>query len=123
VVTIQGHDAGDYFLVAVSGELDIATAPALRECFVDLHSRGHVRIVIDCRDLQFLDASGLSVLVTARTYALSRGGWVQLIRMHPRVQRVLQITKLTRALTAAASVRDAPELRTRHAKAGRPEGP
>ena len=122
MVTVQEHDAGDYFMVVVTGELDIATAPALRECLADLHARGHVRIVIDCQELQFLDASGLSVLVTSHKYAKSRGGWVRLIHMHPRVQRVLQITGLTRALATPVSARDGLEPRTQRAEVSWLEG-
>jgi anti-anti-sigma factor len=104
---VRAHDAGEYALVTVGGELDIATGPLLRECLSDLVDRGHTTLVLDFEALEFMDASGISVLVAARTSAQRRDGRLCLIHVHPRVHRVLHLLQLTEAVPAFDSIQDA----------------
>src|SRR5580693_5391653 len=66
--------AGREAFVDLSGELDLASAPQLRELLVTmLIEDGPSRLVIDLSDLVYLDSTGLSVLVTAHKRASSTG--------------------------------------------------
>jgi anti-sigma B factor antagonist len=104
---VRVNDAGEYALVFVGGELDIATAPLLRDRLADLTARGHTRLVLDLDELAFADAMGLSVLVAAYANMQRRGGWLRLVHVHPRVVRVLSLLRLAELLPAYASVHDA----------------
>jgi anti-anti-sigma factor len=84
-------------LVTAAGEVDVATAPALREALWEGLVQSP-RIVVDLSDVRFLDSTGLQVLVTALKHAQQGGGCLTLVQPTPCVQRVLQITQLDRIL-------------------------
>ena len=54
-----------YTVLAVKGEVDVYTAPRLREKLVELVSQGKHQIVVDLEGVDFLDSTGLGVLVGA----------------------------------------------------------
>jgi len=87
--------------VAPSGELDIATVGELREQVDELVGAGFARVVIDLRELVFMDCAGLRLL-----HALSadarRDGWeLSLIQGRPPVRRVFEITDTLHGLPFA----------------------
>ncbi len=84
-------------VVSVSGEVDLATAPGLRERLQALIAEGKARLVIDLDDVGFLDSTALGVLIGALRRARSAGGDVRLVASTPRVTKVLEITRLDQA--------------------------
>jgi anti-sigma B factor antagonist len=93
----EAHDAGGIITLRPAGELDIATAPRLER--VLLHERGPGdRVVLDLADLQFIDSTGLRVIVRA-VEASRTGGWELTLRQGPpAVRRVFEITGVLGAL-------------------------
>lgn len=90
----EQHYRSGAVVVAVSGELDIATAPRLEDCLAHLAATGHQRLVLDTAQLGFCDASGIRVMVRARMRADERGGWLRLAAAGPRLCRLLDILAL-----------------------------
>ena len=72
------HALGDAVVVAVEGELDLFTAPFLRDEVRDAIKQDGARLVLDLQQLSFMDSSGLSVLIEAWRLATSEGGGVSL---------------------------------------------
>jgi anti-sigma B factor antagonist len=83
---------GDAVTIALSGELDVASSPALRDTIVTLVSEGKTNLVFDCRDLDFIDSTGLGVLIGARARCLAANGTVDLAGVKPALQRLLAVT-------------------------------
>ncbi|MFZ0251204.1 MAG: STAS domain-containing protein [Acidimicrobiales bacterium] len=82
-------------IVQLSGELDLSSAPQLRDFLVTLLSEdGPGRLVVDLSDLVYLDSTGLSVLVTAHKRAISSGTAFSLASPNSSVRRLLGITAL-----------------------------
>src|SRR5688572_15527307 len=80
-------------VVVPAGDLDIASVDALeREVRRQSHTAGVEQIVIDLRELTFMDASGLSALVSLRNAAKRHGQTFILIPGRPIVQRVFGLT-------------------------------
>ena len=91
---VQVDEGDDGKVVRLSGELDMATAPAAREA---LHSAQHTKaaqVVVDLRGLTFLDSTGLGVLIAADL--AGRDGHVKasFVRGNPTVHRVFELTKM-----------------------------
>jgi len=84
--------SGDTATVTLRGELDVATAPTLREQIVRLISEGRSTIVFDCANLDFIDSTGLGVLIGARARSLAANGSVALAGVKPALQRLLVVT-------------------------------
>lgn len=92
VVDVTG--TGDPAHVRVSGELDVHTAPILREAFGQAFEAGATSIEVDASDLRFCDSSGIQVLVLAREQALARGGRVTVTGVRDPLEKVLTVTGL-----------------------------
>jgi anti-sigma B factor antagonist len=84
----------DPAVVSLEGELDLAAAPQLRECLVGLAERGATDIVLDVAQLEFIDSTGLSVLVMALNRTRAAGGSTVLRQPSPSILRLLEITGL-----------------------------
>lgn len=98
-------------VVQATGELDLASAPHLRDCLRQLIDAGSRRLVVDLRGVTFLDSSGLGVLVGARRL-LERnepdGDWsMRLVCAGGSVLRVLRVTGLHRAFSLHATLPEA----------------
>ena len=99
-------DRGGYVIAALGGELDIASAPALREQLLRL-LRTASHLIIDLSALEHADASGLAVLVGTRRRARLLGGSLRLAAPSPEVARVLSATGLNQHLDIFPTVRAA----------------
>lgn len=87
-------------LVAVTGEVDLATAPGLRETLLRvLHTHGPVVLDIDLAGVTFLDCTGIGALVAVRNAAVHVGCHVRVCHPQPIVRRVLEVTGLLNVLT------------------------
>ncbi len=86
-----------HVLVAVQGEVDIATAPKLRERLVELASQGAKQVVVDLDGVEFLDSTGLGVLIGGMKRLRGLDGDLTLVCTQPRILKVFEITGLNRA--------------------------
>jgi anti-sigma B factor antagonist len=91
-------------IVAVRGEVDIYTAPRLRELLVELTGDGHHRIVVDLEGVDFLDSAGLGVLVGGLKRLRSHNGDLLLVCTKHRILKVFEITGLMKVFSIFDSV-------------------
>ncbi len=89
----------DIILVAVAGELDLATAPQLRAYLVDTTTSHPTHLVLDLTGVTFLASHGIRLLMQAREGSDGIHGELHLtgVTTNPRVRRVLQVTGLLAA--------------------------
>lgn len=93
--TVDVAEGADHIVVAVRGELDLATAPQLEEALLPPVRNGR-HAVLDLRGLDFMDSSGVRVVVTAHAAADENGGRLTVVRGGARspVGRVLEVSGL-----------------------------
>ena len=92
--------------LTVSGELDMATAPELRERLGAALDSGVTRIVVDLRDVTFVDSIGLAAVLHARSRLRAGGHLALVVAPDSYAQLVLEIAGMPRALAIFAD-RDA----------------
>jgi anti-sigma B factor antagonist len=90
-------------VLELSGELDAASAPALRERLAEVATRGGGPLVIDLTSLRFIDSTGLSVLLNARRRLTRRGRDFGVVCPSGHVRRILEVTKLLDTLGCYAT--------------------
>lgn len=95
---------GEWSVVAVAGEVDVATAPKLREQTIALVAQGHHRMVIDLEAVDFLDSTGLGVLVGVQRRVRAAGGELRVVCTTPHIVELFEITGLDRVFDIRASV-------------------
>jgi len=91
-------------VLTVRGEVDVYTAPKLREKLVELDAQGRHTIVVDLEAVDFLDSTGLGVLVGGLKRVRSHDGDLILVCTHQRILKVFEITGLTKVFTIHDSV-------------------
>ena len=95
---VQLQPQADSALFAVSGELDISTAPELEQALEQISLDQCKLVVVDLRDLEFMDSTGLSTLVRAHQRLSERGCELTLVKGPPQVQRLLDLTGVAERL-------------------------
>ena len=90
-------------VVRICGELDICSAPQLRDELLRAVRRHGPRLYLDLRDVTFLDCAGVSVLLATRRRARLEDGWVRISRASPRARRTITLLGLHKAFELSAS--------------------
>jgi anti-sigma B factor antagonist len=105
---IQTEQRGDgVVVVVVHGEVDIRTAPDLRDCLAEVLDGGARRVVLDLSGVDFLDSTALSVMVGAHKRLSKKGDPLTVVAATEPVQRVLSVTGLSRVFEVHGSRDDA----------------
>ena len=91
---LESRQTDDGASVTVRGEVDMATAPQLRDTLMALVDAGATRVALDCRGLDFLDSSGIGVLIAVRK-RLGDDGSLTLEAPPAHVRKVLELTGVT----------------------------
>jgi anti-anti-sigma factor len=105
-LTSRAEGAG-YVIAVLRGELDIASAPALREELLGLLRPGASRLIIDLSGVTNADSSGIAVLVGTGRRAVLRGGWLRLASLAPELARAFSVTGLNRHFAIFRTVEEA----------------
>jgi anti-sigma B factor antagonist len=103
-IEIAEHDAAGWTVVRASGEIDVATAPLLREQLTELVDAGTVHVVVDLEDVDFIDSTGLGVLVGSVRRARAADGDVRLVCTNPRILKVFAATGLHEVFTIGSTL-------------------
>lgn len=85
-------------IVALEGEIDLSTVPDAERKIADAEASAPGRLVIDLRDVTFMDSSGLRALLTAHRRAEEAGRGFALVRGSDTVTRLLDVTGLSERL-------------------------
>jgi anti-sigma B factor antagonist len=89
------RQVGDVSLVDVSGRITLGEgSSALRQLLRDLLAQGHTKILLNVRNVSYIDSSGIGELVSGFTTVANQGGTLKLLGLTNRIKDLLQITKL-----------------------------
>ncbi len=83
-------------VINVRGEIHMSTAPGFSEGLSQAIDRGHRSIVLDLSGVEFIDSTGLSVLLNGLRQVTALGGRLALVCANPTVLRLFEITSLDR---------------------------
>jgi anti-sigma B factor antagonist len=94
-------------VVDVGGEIDIYTAPRLRELLIDLVSKNNYQLVINMDKVEFLDSTGLGVLVGGLKRVRAHDGSLDLVCTQELILKIFRITGLTKVFGIHRTVNQA----------------
>jgi anti-anti-sigma factor len=103
--SVDEHNQGSASILAVTGELDLRTSPELEERLARVWAGGAELVILDLRRIEFMDSTGLRVVLGAHQRAQESGRRFALVRGADQVERVLTLTGVRDLLTVV----DAPE--------------
>lgn len=93
---LSTKDLGEYRVIKLKGEVDIYTAPRLKEAMVKAVDENRYKIVVDLEDVDFLDSTGLGVLVGGLKRVKPFDGEIGILCTQEKILRVFRITGLTK---------------------------
>lgn len=96
IETSRDHDG---LRLRLTGEVDAATAPLLEAQIAEAVRAGYAQVILDFGELQFIDSSGLSVLVSNHKRLRDAGGDLVVDSPPPAALRLFEIAGLDRVLT------------------------
>ena len=100
-----GHYSKDGIeVVNVGGEIDIYTAPRLRELLIDLAGKNNYQLIVNLEKVEFLDSTGLGVLVGGLKRVRAHDGSLDLVCTQERILKIFRITGLTKVFAIYQSV-------------------
>lgn len=83
-------------VIALAGEVDVYTSPRVKQEIVNLLNSDTTRMVVDLTGVEYLDSTGLGVLIGGLKRARERDGDLKLICDNVRILRIFEITGLTK---------------------------
>ncbi|RZS77906.1 SpoIIAA-like anti-anti-sigma regulatory factor [Motilibacter rhizosphaerae] len=106
-LSMMATPRGAWLVLTVAGEIDAATAPALRQRLIDLPAEGHTDVLLDLTGVTFLDSTALGVLVGTYKRLAALHGTLAIVPGTTMTKRLLKLTALERVFPLYASVDDA----------------
>jgi anti-sigma B factor antagonist len=106
-ISVSRTKAGDIPIVAVSGEVDVYSAPSLKDNITELLESGTNTLIVDLSGVAFLDSTGLGALVEARAATSEAGGSLPVVCSQERILKLFTITGLDGVFTIHPTVGDA----------------
>jgi len=98
-LTLTNREVDGHTIVAVGGEIDVYTAPKLRDQITELVAAGKTSLIIDLENVDFLDSTGLGVLVGGLKKVRAEDGSMSLICNQDRLLKIFRITGLAKVFT------------------------
>jgi len=92
---VSTESGSGYVLVSVVGEVDVATAPQLRDRLEEAVAEGFPTVVVDLTGVTFLDSTALGVLIEASKLCEAAGRTMRIAVSEPRILKIFEITGLT----------------------------
>jgi anti-sigma B factor antagonist len=104
---LETSKKGDVAVISLRGEIDVYTAPRLRQALIDLVEGGSKDIVVDMDKVDFLDSTGLGVLVGGLKRVKSNEGEMKLVVTQDRIMKIFDITGLAKVFPMFGSLDEA----------------
>ena len=101
------HEDGELAVVEVTGDADLYTAPQIRAVLLNELEGGYRWLAVDLGQVEYLDSTALGVLIGALKRARDADGGLCLLNPPPRVQRVLEVTRLVKVFPIYQSASEA----------------
>jgi len=102
--SIEDHRVGGAHVVAVTGEVDLFTAPEFKQRVMAPIAAGTDHVVVDLMETTFIDSSSLGVLIGAHRRLKSRGGRLVVACGDEAIMKTFRITGLDTVFTLTDSV-------------------
>ena len=107
MLEVKTHRQGEIGIVTAIGEVDMSTTKPLREAVREIVAEGAVHLILDFQGVDYMDSSGMSIIMTAKRLAEDQNGKVVLIIQPKGAGHALELVKVYHMVNMAESLEDA----------------
>lgn len=94
-------------VIALSGEIDMYTSPTLREELMGLINKRVTPLLVDLKEVSYIDSSGIATFVEGLKRMMSYGGRLKLIGLLEGVKEIFSFSKLDKVFEIYGNLEDA----------------
>ncbi len=95
LLDIQLNGEENVLLVKVDGDVDVNSVRQLRKSLEDSIEQNKPHIVLDCEKLNYIDSTGLGVLVSILKKVQQYDGTIRIVALKPYLNKIFEVTGLT----------------------------
>jgi anti-sigma B factor antagonist len=95
---IDRQNRGNVEIIRLSGSLDTYSFPRLEALLNNLHDQGYHRLILDCKDLDYIGSAGLGSLIGFAKRARENGGDLKLLHVPERIHKIIDLLGFTKVL-------------------------
>ncbi len=106
-LSLETRQENGHIIIEVGGEIDVYTAPKLRDKMTELVDAGEYNLIVDLEKVDFLDSTGLGVLVGGLKKVRTNDGSLQLVCTQERLLKIFRITGLGKVFAIHGSQAEA----------------
>ena len=106
-LSVSSSEQGGVTIVHVAGEIDVYTAPLLREVLDKQIAEGRTDLVVDLEKVTFMDSTGLGVLVGRLKLVRGQNGSLRIVSAEERILKVFSITGLDKVFHIYPTIHEA----------------
>ena len=104
---VETEQRDRWSVISLRGEIDVYTAPRLRQALIDLIEGGKSDILVDMSRVDFLDSTGLGVLVGGLKRVKAKDGSLEIVATQDKILKIFEITGLSKVFPIHDSVETA----------------
>lgn len=106
-LNVTSRTVNSSVVLDIAGEVDVYTAPTLQQAILTELSQDNFNLILNCTEVEFLDSTGLGVLVSALKRVRENDGSITLTNLSERIMKVFVLTGLTSAFVFKDTVEEA----------------
>ncbi len=99
MVTVTAEFIENYYLIIINGEVDASSSIHLDKAFQEAVQSGYKKILVDCKNLQYISSAGLGVFISYIDEIESKNIKLVLFNMSEKVYKVFEILGLHKILS------------------------
>ncbi|MBF0515793.1 MAG: STAS domain-containing protein [Nitrospirae bacterium] len=97
----------NYTVVAIAGEIDMYSSPQLRDTLLQLVKNKTATVIVNLKDVKYIDSSGIATFVEALKKMLSYKGKLKMAQVPDRLMEIFNFSKLDKVFEIFGKIEDA----------------
>ncbi|KWT91021.1 MAG: STAS domain-containing protein [Nitrospirota bacterium] len=97
----------DYTVISIAGEIDMYSSPELRDTLLALVKKKAATVIVNLKDVKYIDSSGIATFVEALKKMLAYKGKFKMAQVPDRVMEIFNFSKLDKVFNIYGSIEDA----------------
>jgi len=106
-MNVEIHQQDDFLVIELQGRLDTAQSSMVEKKFLEILDQGHKKIILDCKELDYISSSGLRVFLIAQKRVMGVSGTLRICCLQPNIREIFDISGFSMIFSIRADLESA----------------